>query len=303
MRWTGRVAVAAMVVTMAGAPATATTLGVYTGISIFGDSLSDPRNASALAGAAFPAEFPLGKASDGPLWSELIAEDFAARGLPVRNFAFAAARVQPDDQNALFPGFPGINLPAQLRNFEAATPAPLAPGHLALFWLGANDLRDALGDFNPLGDPFEELATLSTTAAAAAASLVAQATAVREFGIRDILFVTAPDLSLTPAAAAQPAAAQGLAQLASGIFNTALGAAVSALDLLDPDLRAGVFDINPGFIATLANPGAIGVTEPAALSCLDVIGNPPPLDLLSECGAHFFYDDIHPSSALHAAIT
>ena len=293
---------AALVVAMGGTPGAAATLQVYSGITIFGDSLSDPGNAAALAAAAgrpFPPEFPLGKASDGPLWSERVAAEFTTRGLPARNFAFAAARVLPDDKDGLFPG---INLPAQLRNFAAAAPAPLAPGHLALFWLGANDLRAALRDFDPQGNLLSEVATLATSAIAAATSLVQQATAVRAAGIHDILFVTAPDLSLTPAALLRSNEERALAQLATGIFNATLGAAVSALDLIEPDLRVSVFDINKGLIATLGNPDAFGVTNPLALSCLDAIGVPPPLDRLGECRAHFFYDDIHPSSTLHAAL-
>ncbi|MGY6412190.1 MAG: SGNH/GDSL hydrolase family protein [Alkalilacustris sp.] len=301
MTWTGRIAAVALTVAMGGTPAMATPIGGFSGISIFGDSLSDPGNAAALIAAAqaagipgvpdFPPEFILGKASDGPLWSERITAEFTARGLPARNFAFAAARARPDDANSLFPGFPGINLPAQVRNFHAATPEPLAPGHLALTWIGGNDLRNILGAFNPFTAPAQIVETAN--------AIVSEVLSVTERGVTDLLFVTAPDLSRIPAFSGLPDEQRAVVQATTFAFNAALALAVEGIDR---DVRASVFDINAGFLGALANADGLGVTRPDQ-TCLDRIGViPPSLADLALCAEHFFFDTIHPTSTLHAAI-
>ncbi|MGY6632925.1 MAG: VPLPA-CTERM sorting domain-containing protein [Alkalilacustris sp.] len=288
-----------------GAGAGASTLPPVAGLTIFGDSLSDPGNAAALAAAAgvpFPPEFPLGKASDGALWSEVVLQGFDDAGLPARNFAFAAGRIgAPGDPT------PG-NLTFQIGAFATQTPLPVGADEAALFWLGANDMRDAL-DTVLAGGVADPVAFLGAAADAAVGSLLQQAGAVAAAGFGQLVFVNLPDLSRIPAtlalvaqreAAGQPAAAQQAALLAAGAtaaFNTALvqGLAGPAL----AGVPTTVFDLNAAFVATL-DAGLPGVTQPVGLPCLTVLGAAPTVP--GSCGTFFFYDDIHPTSALHAAL-
>ena len=303
-RNTGRVLAAVMV--LAAAPvgvAGASTLPGFGGLTIFGDSLSDPGNAAALAaglGLPFPPEFPLGKASDGALWSETVLQSFVDAGLPARNFAFAAGRIRaPLDPT------PG-NLTFQIGVFDAQTPLPVGADEAALFWLGANDIRDALGAaaqgvaMGTLDDPE---AFLEDAAEAAVAALITQAQGVAAAGFGSLVFVNLPDLSRIPATLAQGAAAQAAAQLATGAFNAALAREVSTLELAG--VHSTVFDLNAAFLRTL-DAGLPGVSAPVTDTCLDAILGPsqtvPDIADLGQCASFFFYDDIHPTSALHAAL-
>ena len=315
-----RLAVAAgLALGVASAPADAGTLR-YSGIHFFGDSLTDPGNAAALLEGVraslspplrdlvppFPPAFPLGKASDGPLWSERIAADFAAAGLRTGNFAFASAQVGPDEP--IFPLLPGvsINLPSQIRRFQAATPGPLPGNDVAVFWIGNNDMLGLIGGAGLTPDNDLSPADRDTLAAQAAglAGLVVDAAALlRPHGIEDFVFLKLPDFGLIPRfnlpdPFGDPARA-GVASRGAELFNDALADAVE--DLAGMGARTALFDFDMALRAALADPAALGV-EFAGLPCLAIIGLTPSIADLAQCSEHFFYDDIHPTAALHAVL-
>lgn len=295
----GRAALGAVAMAVWGQTAVAATMGGYAGVTVFGDSLSDPGNAAAaaeLAGETFPPEFPLGKASDGALWSETVLQAFTAAGLPARNFAVATARIGAVDDLA------PPDLGFQLATFVATGgAASLRPEELGVFWLGGNDMRDALSA------PGASAESVGAAAQAAVTSLLGQAQGSAAAGFDSVLFLNLPDFSRIPAflqLAAQLEADVGpgagdpvlaLAQFATDSFNTALADGVSTL----AGVHASVFDVNAVFRATL-EAGLPGVDRPLAETCLDVID--PAVDDLAQCSEHFFYDAIHPSAALHAAL-
>jgi phospholipase/lecithinase/hemolysin len=284
---------------VSAAPADSSTLR-YTGIHFFGDSLVDPENLAALAGSIglpFPAAFPLGKASDGPLWSELIAAEFAAAGLRTGNYAFASAQIDPDGAPV-----PLINLPSQLLRFVAATPAPLPGNDLAVFWIGNNDMLGLIedADLTPEGGlTAGDQAALGAQAAGLAGTLVSSAALLSTLGIEDFVFLKLPDFGLIPRFTLLDPVRVGVASLGAGLFNGALEEAVAGLGATG--LRAGLFDFDSALRGALADPGALGVTQPI-LPCLAVIGATPAIADLVQCSQHFFYDDIHPTSTLHAEL-
>ncbi len=122
----------------------ASTLGLITApagaqpfdqLYIFGDSLSDTGRSYAASGETSPPSPPYfeGRFSDGPVWVEYLAEDFAVPFVEETNYAWAGARA--DSQTDPIHG-----LLTQLGEFEEATPALDPQGHgLYVILIGAND--------------------------------------------------------------------------------------------------------------------------------------------------------------------
>src|SRR4051794_37120522 len=82
---TGSVLLLAPVASALGAP--------YTGVTVFGDSLSDVGNVFAVTGGTLP--YPSGRFSDGPIWIDRLASNL---GTPLQpsvaggsNYAFGGA--------------------------------------------------------------------------------------------------------------------------------------------------------------------------------------------------------------------
>lgn len=282
---------------LAAATADASTLR-FDGIHFFGDSLSDPGNLKNLAdelGLPFPAAFPLGKASDGPLWSEVIGDAFEAEGLRSRNYAFATAQINPEGAP-----LPAINLPSQLVRFLLDPPPP--GNDVAVFWIGNNDMIGLIGATTPTpegGLTPADAAALAGLAGGLANGLVGAAVLLTTVGIEDFIFLKLPDFGLIPRFTLLDPSRNQIATLGAELFNTALEGALAGLSAAGA--RVELFDFDSALRGALADPLALGVTQPV-LPCLALIGATPSIAQLAQCSEHFFYDDIHPSSTLHALL-
>ena len=85
----------------------AATYDGYTSFWTLGDSLSDDGNLyAATGGKAPPAPYFDGRFSNGPVWAEHVAADFAAKGLATGNFAYGGAATEPL-ANGPYPGAAG----------------------------------------------------------------------------------------------------------------------------------------------------------------------------------------------------
>jgi len=119
------------------APATSAFAG-YSGVTAFGDSLTDGGNVFAVTGGTLP--YPSGRFSDGPVWIEQLASNL---GTPLQpsvlggtNYAFGGA--ESGLGTSLLRGVlpvPGIR--QQIQNFLQL--GPLDPTRLYVVWGGAND--------------------------------------------------------------------------------------------------------------------------------------------------------------------
>lgn len=262
----------------------------YTDLFIFGDSLSDTGIVYALSGGAVPASPPAyaGRFSNGPVWVETLAaqiglpnasNNFLAGG---HNFAIGGARTGVDGSAG-----PGTGILGQLFGIYQPMFGPLASGS-ALYLLGAggNDLRDAALSGNV------------ASAQAAALNMVFAAQTLAGWGATHILVANGPNVGLAPEALPRSLinpnyVADALA--AQTLFNATLGAGLALLEAGIPGLDIIPFDM-AGILEdigndALLNGGALyGLTDTSGFCFLQNEG----------CAQSVFWDDLHPTAAVHA---
>lgn len=265
----------------------------YTSFWAFGDSLTDPGNLFALTGGAAPPSPPYfaGRFSNGPVWAEAVAGGFAGRGLAAGNFAHGGARAVLDDAVQGQPvDIP--DLPDQVALFDAASDGRLGARPVAALWFGANDLFAALAS----GDP----AVVAGAAAGAAAAVADGVGALAALGVADFVVLNQAPFDLVPRFALAGAPVAALAGGASDAFNAALAAELTGLG---GGLDVAVIDVDAAVGALIADPGSLGLSD-AVLPCLvpPSGGSPGSLCSPAELAGKVFFDPIHPTAAVHAAI-
>jgi len=264
----------------------------FTGYLALGDSLSDPGNLFAATEAATgtgqpPPPYADGRFSNGPVWADGIAADFAGRGLPAVNLAFGGARAVPSDEADADP-VPA--LPEQIGLFALSGPPDLGRKPVASLLFGANDLFAGIGRRDDAGRP------VADAVAREAANAVADgALALGGLGVRNLLLFNLPDLGKTPGYALfQPALAEE-ASAATVVFNETLASRIPGLQAAG--LHVAGVNLYGLFNELIANPAAFGVAN-ATIPCI-VPG-------VSFCGdaadALAFFDPVHPNRVIHGRI-
>jgi outer membrane lipase/esterase len=276
--------------------ATAASAQSFTGLFVFGDSLSDRGNV-ALAVGADPAQTITGNSyipskpyasnqfSNGDVWVKTFAEalglaPFATPSLAGGgDFAFGGARVATD----------GVGLPPSLSEqetqFLSATGGSAPPGALYIVAGGGNDARDALAAAASSGNPLATIASFAAEYAQATGLLVDR---LQTAGARHIVVWDVPNVGLAPAVTTLGGGASGLAMLVSQAMNTALAARLAL------ESGATVFDVYSLQNAIVANPASFRLTNVTdACGAIGSVCNP---------ATSLFWDGIHPTSAGHAIL-
>lgn len=216
-----------------GAAAQAAPVDPWSGLLVFGDSLSDAGNT------------PLGTATNGQTWAGLSgALPFVDGGT---NFAYLGAKAATDGD-----GVP--DFAAQLSLF-AANPRALGADPVAVAWFGGNDLR---------GDPGD-----GSTIVPALRAIAAGVGALAGTGLTRFVLPNLPDLSLIPENAARPPFVKALISRATAGFNAGLADLAGALRGSGLDVQ--VYDTAGLFADILADPGAFGFSttlDLTATTCL-----------------------------------
>lgn len=281
--------------------------GPFTGLVVFGESLSDsgnnalffdnvlgpPRPAGTLRTPVpipsqnFIPDFPYasGRYSNGPVWAERLAAGLGVTAAPSiaggSNFAFGSARSGP-----LGSGFP-YSLQDQAAMFLAQNGGRAPSGNLYALQVGGNDVRDAFAALAAGGDPQPLLAS-------SVANIDAVFRQLANAGAEHLLVLNVPNLGTAPAVTALgPAASVAATGLAAG-FNQALASSLSQLPsttaedivLLDLfDLQARIFD----------NPSLFGFTDLTSACAFSTA-------CIADPAATFFWDGVHPTASVHAVI-
>ncbi len=221
---------------LAGAPAgVAAPAPPYTGLVVFGDSLSDNGNA--------------GRFSDGPVWVEHLARRAGVELLPSRlggtNYAAGGARAQ---------GGPA-DLRAQADAYLAARRRDgLDPQALHVVYAGGNDLLAA-------GYAADREA-MTRSAAAAVGGVVDDLAAA---GASRILVPNLPDVGVTPALRALGPAVTAMARALTRAYNAALERELARVEAGHRTVRVHRLDVFALAERTIADPAAAGfrnVTDP-----------------------------------------
>lgn len=296
-------------------PASASTLtGIYTGLLSFGDSLSDDGKAPALLEPSLGGRF-----SDGPVWTEYLAQEFTDAGLASGNFAIGGADAVGPDAGAAAGALRLRTFAGQVGAFSDSL-GPFDPSAffgdnpLVTVWFGANDLFGILNDGDTVPVP-----TIASFIADGIRSIAALGPSLDDFLVLDV-----PDLGLTPAYSSlldDPASVGPAALAASALtdaFNASLALAVD--DLRDEGLKIHTLSIDSLFTALingtapaafpefagmdLRTPCTISVSDPALnVDPVDLaLGVHPPDPACDDPSLRLFVDGVHPNTIAHAEI-
>lgn len=268
----------------------------YSGLYIFGDSLSDPGNLAGAIGAD-PSQVITGNSyipdrpyasqqfSNGDVWAKTYANliGLGSFGLPFGagggNFAFGGARVSAE----------GTGLPPSLTTQETVfflgAHGGVAPSD-ALYVIegGGNDARDTLAAAAASADPATVIGAAALAYAAGMGNLVDQLQAA---GAQHVVVWNVPNLGLAPAVTSQGPGASFLGSLVTQSMDSALSMRLAG------ESGVTLFDLFGTITSFVSNPGAFGLTN-VTDACGAIAGCDPSTSL--------FWDGIHPTSAGHALL-
>jgi outer membrane lipase/esterase len=274
-----------------------TSASAFTGLYVFGDSLSDSGNNRAVLGNSGATQvvssnsyipslpYASGTYSNGPVWVNSFAAGlglsaFAAPSLGGGgDYAYGGARTTV---NGGFGGFPP-SATTQVNGFLTGQ-ATIPSTALYVVAIGGNDAR-AAAEAIAGGAPAP--ATIAAAAAAYATGVGNIIDSLQAKGATNIVVWDTPNLGRAPASIAAGPAAVGLGTAIAQSFNAALAGRLAS------ETGVTTFDIY-GLINTVAlNPASYGFSN-----ITDACG------AVSGCNAsqYLFWDGIHPSAAGHTLI-
>lgn len=270
-----RLAVAMCLFVVGTATSAAPVSDPYSSLLIIGDSLSDTENTALATSGRTPSTPPYypRRFSNGLVWTDHIAGEFKAEYKPVFNAAFGGARVVPNDDAA-----PDLLLQLLWQSFNYSE---FGDRPLAAIWLGGNDVFSMVESGSPLSD----LAEVAET-------MVWGLDTLRKLSVDDFVLFELPDFGTIPRYLGTTMAER--ATLFSKTFNQMLRDA--ALQVAGDGASVDVVPVERLFDTLLSDPGLFGVSVvdvPCVLYAAEVCSDPDD---------RAFFDPVHPSAMIHAAI-
>jgi outer membrane lipase/esterase len=280
----------------------------FTGLYFFGDSLTDtgnvtevyatvPKPPGAPAVVPGPPYDPGGRASNGPLYADVLAAGLGSNALAAarggNNFAFGGARTRYQ----IF-GPPFLGIIDQVAAFRAR-PGPADSGALYVLWAGSNNLQDIfLGRTTDVfGNPIPGLAGTLGDIAGMIQNLY-------EEGARNLFLPNVANLGRVPrlrelGGPPAQAAATAFVQAYNDAFATMLDAVQDAL----PDINIIRFDSFAEMENIVINAPDFGLTN-VTDRCYtgDDVGFTGGGTVCAEPDEYFFWDGIHPTAVAHGLI-
>ena len=243
--------------------------GLFTEIVVFGDSLSDNGNLVFIEDQPEPdpEDYFQGRFSNGPVWVEYLAS-------PERLNASLTDRALGGAQSD---GLVPSGLIEQVTAYIVTDGPQLSPNALFIIWIGGNDFLNGDGDFQ-----------------AAVANIKDAMDRLVQFEAKHVLVLNLPDLGTIPDTLGTPEAAQ--ATVFSIEFNAELPNMLDTFSVENPEIGLYDFDVFSFFVAVQSDPGAFGfsnVTDPS-----------PNFEIPNnfDGAGHVFWDDIHPTTEMHAIV-
>lgn len=250
----------AFLVCLAGSASASSITSLYFSFWVLGDSLSG------YVGA--PEDPATLRASNAPLWSERIVQDFIDKGKTSESFAVGGATAGLDRP---------IDLIAQRDRLLGRT-ADFGANPLVAVWIGGNDIAAFASGLLPSSSVSAYGATLGALVGA---------------GVRDFLLFEIPDVGFTPLVRDFGAADPGVASAGAAALNTAFfDLVVAGLPGFVDVTRIDTFDLTR---TAYENPGFFGATSrgPCRL----------PIGPVADCDTTTFWDPFHPTSLVHGFVT
>jgi phospholipase/lecithinase/hemolysin len=256
----------------------------YSGIVVFGDSLSDTGNfATRYADDVFPPPYHGGRWSNGPMWVEVLASRL---GVPApvdsnhggTNYAWGGGTTG---------SIAGLGVSMEVQRQRYLQMHQPRENELFILWGGANDFIQ--GQANPL---------------APVAKLTDHILRLTQAGARNFLVPNLPErIGIYPSFNSQ-------FMQHVPTFNRELWAALDELQHDNPGLKIFKFDFHELYQSIASNPSRFGFSnldQPACGDCARWDGSQRPAgfifgDIVSTPDQYYLWDDLHPSAAAHRVI-
>ena len=293
--------------------------GPFSADYVFGDSLSDRGNLADGLGHNFPTPpFYHDSFTNGPVAVEVMAEKlgltadaslFPTLGLDAHGLGLAAgtnyAVAGATSGTTLGQGVPNANLPQQVAAYLTQAQGVASSSALYTVFIGGNDVRTAAHKSSA-----SYVADGVTTELAAVNTLIAA-------GAKNILVVNVPNVGVIPEFQIGYPTQAADSTAYSKTYNQQLAAGLASVIAGNPADNIKLFDLYSFNSQLLANAGSLGImntTTPCYLSYGGVTDNNP-LVINPSCGAidpttnqagnigqFFYWDAIHPTAKVQAAI-
>ena len=260
----------------------------FDSLFIYGDSLSDPGNLFNLTGFFPPPPYSEGRFTNGDIWADYFTDSLLIESDRVFNFAVGGSTT--GEVNVLEPrieSLAGVDLTLpgltnQIDSYiEGLGGEPSNDNGLYVVWAGANDL------FNTP----ENSADIPSFLANSVGNIIESISRLAAEGADTFLVPNLPNLGLTPRGLRSGNSAQ--IEALSATFNANLEDALDTLEsTLDIDIvDFDVFSSTDDIINSPESFGFTNVTDP-------LIQQLPPID-----SGFFWWDEVHPTTAIHRALS
>lgn len=259
----------------------------FSGVYVFGDSLSDAGNVKANLGLPVPP-YDNGYFSNGPVWVQTLSQNLGfaptvASTLGGNNYAWGSARTGTDLVTA-FGVIPSLS--TQAGTYLSDVGGAADANGLYVIWGGGNDVRN----LNALDS---------------AADIAGIVSSLADAGATQFLVPNLPDIGKTPESLAglAPGSSDPAALTAATLaHNAALATALFGLQLAMPDITIHYFDVFSLFNNLIADPDAFGFTNVSAPCFAGATGIGGGGGVCASPDEYVFWDGIHPTARAHAVL-
>jgi outer membrane lipase/esterase len=260
----------------------------YSGLYVFGDSLSDNGNLFRLTGQPATPYFQ-GRFSNGATYAERLPGLLNFVYTPSTNYAVGGALTNTT-HNA---GVPNVGMQSQVNNFLSGG-RTVGARDLVVVWGGANDYFATLATVATQSQA-QAQTTISTQITSTIGNLAGQAQALIRAGAREVIVPNLPLLGATPSVSANGATAVATANLITTNHNANLATTMGSVGR-GLGVNIYVIDTAALFIDMQSNPSTYGLSNTTA-QCLQTaacVGGS------ATTQAQFlFWDGVHPTAAVH----
>lgn len=236
---------------------------------VFGDSLSDNGNTFAAAGLPKPPYYN-GRWTNGPNWVDYFSE--------LARIPDVTAFLQNRGTNFAVGGSTSLDLAGQISAYLGENGGRANPSDLYVVWIGANDFQAGLKPQQTLTAIETEVLTLGRA------------------GVKYLLLLTIPDISLTPNVIASGGAKVLAAKTFVATVNSTLQAQIP-IYAMALGINLKLVDVNPLFMQLVYNPTAFGFTN-----SVDAAYNVNTGVVVSNLDKYVFWDGFHPTTPVHYLI-
>jgi outer membrane lipase/esterase len=271
---------------------------LYSSVTIFGDSLSDPGNIPKFFGLNYPPPpYYNNQFSNGPIYAYYI-DGLLGINTPFQDYAIGGAKTGVGNIGGL-PGNPKIGLPnagidGELTYYMQSHPTP-GSRDLFFVWGGANDYFSVLPSLGTLNGSALRSYLLSPTGPVTMTvdNLVADIKRLAQIGVKNFVVPNLPDLGDTPDYNGN-ATTKSQGGIVADAHNQRLA---QALGQLQQQLHVNItiVDVGAVFKDLIANPGKYGITN-ITDQC-----NANPACVANHLN-YLFWDGVHPTGQVQREV-